>query len=328
MKKILITGDIGFIGFHLAKRLLEMDYMVIGIDNHNDYYDPSLKAMRLDVLRPFKNYTHYQKDINDISDINESFDVVIHLAAQAGVRYSLKNPNAYTNSNLIGFMSVLEYVRKLKPKHFIFASSSSVYGMNDKVPFSVEDEVNHPVSLYAATKRSNELLAHSYAHLYQIPTTGLRFFTVYGPYGRPDMAYFSFTEKILKKETIQLFNHGDMYRDFTYIDDIVSGIINLLDKAPKEKQMMKMGLNDSKAPYKIYNLGNNQPVTLKHFVESLESALGQKAIVEYLPMQPGDVYQTYADIDDSKNDFDFKPKVSIEVGLKKFIEWYIKNQNT
>lgn len=327
MKKILITGDIGFIGFHLSKKLLELGFHITGIDNHNDYYDPSLKEMRLKELIPFENYTHYYKDINDIKDIKESFDIIIHLAAQAGVRYSIENPNAYTKSNLNGFMSVLEYARQIKPKHFIFASSSSVYGMNDKIPFSVNDEVSHPVSLYAATKRSNELLAHSYAHLYHIPTTGLRFFTVYGPYGRPDMAYYSFTEKIMKEETIKLFNHGDMYRDFTYIDDIISGIVNLLEVIPKESSEMKMGLNASKAPYKIYNLGNNKPVTLKHFVSSLEAALGKKVKIEYLPMQPGDVYQTYADISESETDFEFSPKMKIEEGLKSFVKWYENFKN-
>jgi UDP-glucuronate 4-epimerase len=321
--KILVTGDIGFIGFHLSKVLLEAGNSLIGIDNHNDYYDVTLKEARLSVLREFSKYQHYELDINDIDTLETlEIDIIYHLAAQAGVRYSIENPEVYVESNLTGFMKMLELARKIKPKHFIFASSSSVYGLNQKNPFSVDDEVNHPASLYAATKRSNELLAHSYSHLYQIPTTGLRFFTVYGPFGRPDMASFIFTKNITEGKPIQVFNKGDMIRDFTYIDDIVDGLIKLMAKAPQPNSNAHPKVNESSAPFKIYNLGNNQPVKLMDYIGEIELLIGKKAIIEEKPMQMGDVYKTYADIDASTTDFGYKPKISYQEGLKKFIEWY------
>jgi len=326
--KILVTGDIGFIGFHLSKVLLEAGNSLIGIDNHNDYYDVTLKEARLSVLREFSKYQHYELDINDIDTLETlEIDIIYHLAAQAGVRYSIENPEVYVESNLTGFMKMLELARKIKPKHFIFASSSSVYGLNQKNPFSVDDEVNHPASLYAATKRSNELLAHSYSHLYQIPTTGLRFFTVYGPFGRPDMASFIFTKNITEGKPIQVFNKGDMIRDFTYIDDIVDGLIKLMAKAPQPNSNAHPKVNESSAPFKIYNLGNNQPVKLMDYIGEIELLIGKKAIIEEKPMQMGDVYKTYAEIAASTIDFGYKPKTSYQEGLKKFIEWYRMHYN-
>lgn len=314
--KILITGCAGFIGYHLAKSLLNKDNSVIGIDNLNNYYDVHLKENRLEQLKVFNNFQFVKADIADEKAVNllfaeNKFDIVVNLAAQAGVRYSIDNPRSYISSNIIGFFNILEACRYNPVKHLVFASSSSVYGNQNKIPFTVIDNVDHPISLYAATKKSDELMAFTYAHLYKIPLTGLRFFTVYGPWGRPDMAYFSFTNKIYADESIKIFNNGDMLRDFTYIDNIVHGIELVIDKAPKGED-----------PYKIYNIGNNKPERLMYFIETLENAIGKKAKKEFLPMQPGDVYQTYADISELEKDFGFKPKTSIEDGLKKFADWY------
>ncbi len=328
--KILITGAAGFIGFHLSKKLLDESHQVIGIDNFNDYYEPRLKESRLDILNKFDNFIFHKVDLKNKDEVDSIFTTyrpshVINLAAQAGVRYSIENPYAYVDSNLIGFMNILEACRKYPVEHLLYASSSSVYGGNKVVPFSTNHNVDHPVSLYAATKKSNELMAHTYSHLYGIPTTGLRFFTVYGPWGRPDMAYFSFTKDILEGKPIKVFNHGKMERDFTYIDDIVEGIVKLIDKAPianKEWDESKDDLSTSFAPYKIYNIGNNNPVTLMRFINSLESALGKEAEKVYMDMQPGDVLRTYADVSDLERDIKFKPSTSIEDGLKKFVDWY------
>ncbi len=323
MKKILITGVAGFIGFHLSQKLLADDETIIGIDNLNDYYDVSLKQARLEQLFKHKNFQFFQLDLANRSKVAELFTIykpeqVIHLAAQAGVRYSLTHPHAYVDSNLIGFVNILEGCRHSQVQHLVYASSSSVYGANTKIPFAVEDQVDHPVSLYAATKRANELMAYTYSHLYQIPTTGLRFFTVYGPWGRPDMAYFSFTQSILSGKPIKVFNYGKMRRDFTYIDDIVEGIIRVADKIPCSDSTV-----DKKSPpYKVYNIGNNQPVNLVDFIETLENHLGIKADKEFLPIQPGDVPETYADIEDLMKDTGFKPNTSLDVGLKHFVEWY------
>ncbi|MBB6285318.1 NAD-dependent epimerase [Geobacillus subterraneus] len=327
---ILVTGAAGFIGMHLSKRLLEQGYEVVGIDNLNDYYDPKLKEDRLAELKKYDRFTFVKLDLIDREEMLKlfekfSFTYVINLAAQAGVRYSLQNPHVYVDSNLVGFVNILEACRHYPVKHFIYASSSSVYGANQKMPFSTSDNVDHPVSLYAATKKANELMAHTYSHLYGIPTTGLRFFTVYGPWGRPDMAYFSFTKNILEGKPIKVFNHGNMRRDFTYIDDIVEGMVRLLDKPPASNpnwDRMSPDPSSSYAPYKIYNIGNNQPVKLLDFIKTLESLLGVKAKMEFLPMQPGDVEATYADIDDLQKAVGFNPSTSIEDGLRKFVEWY------
>lgn len=318
-KKILITGGAGFIGFHLSKRLLEQGLTVVGFDNLNDYYDVNLKHSRLDILKDFKKYNFIKADLADKDKVNELFatyhpDIVVNLGAQAGVRYSIENPDAYIQSNIIGFFNILEACRRNNVEHLVYASSSSVYGANKKIPFSTEDKVDKPISLYAATKKSNELMAYTYSHLYGIPATGLRFFTVYGPYGRPDMAYYSFTKAILEDKPIKVFNNGDMYRDFTYIDDIVTGILNILPDPPKK--------DENGAPYKLYNIGNNNPEKLMDFIKTLEECLGKEAIKEYYPMQPGDVYQTYADVTELMNDFDFKPDTPISIGLAKFVEWY------
>ena len=323
MEKILVTGAAGFVGFHLSKKLLANGESVIGIDNLNDYYDISLKQARLEQLFNYKNFQFFQLDLANRSKVDELFtsfrpEIVAHLAAQAGVRYSLTHPHAYVDGNLVGFTNILEGCRHAKVKHFVYASSSSVYGANTKIPFAVGDNVDHPISLYAATKRANELMAYTYSHLYQIPTTGLRFFTVYGPWGRPDMAYFSFTKSILSRKPIKVFNHGKMRRDFTYIDDIVEGITRVIKKIPQSDSTVEK----KPAPYKIYNIGNNQPVNLIDFIETLEKHLGIKAQKEFLPMQPGDVPETYADIDDLIRDTGFKPSTSLEVGLKHFVEWY------
>ncbi len=316
--KIILTGAAGFIGGHLAKQLLNEGHTVIGLDNLNDYYDVNLKLSRLKSLEGFENFNFIRCDIASKADIDKIFaqekaDIVINLAAQAGVRHSIENPQAYIDSNIIGFFNILEACRNNPVKHLIYASSSSVYGNNEKVPFSVDDRVDNPVSLYAATKKSNELMAYTYSHLFGIPATGLRFFTVYGPAGRPDMAYFSFAKKILADEPIQLFNYGELERDFTYIDDIVEGIMKITPSPPSE-------LNGARA--KVYNIGNNFPVTLKEFVAALESAIGKKAKIEYLPMQPGDVYRTFADTSELEKDFGFKPKTSIWDGLEMFAQWY------
>lgn len=324
-KKILVTGAAGFIGYFLSKRLLDDGCTVVGLDNINDYYDVNLKCARLEQLKPYKNFTFYKIDLADKPAIDklfseEGFDIVVHLAAQAGVRYSITNPEAYINSNIIGFFNVLEACRHNPVEHLVYASSSSVYGTNKKVPYSTEDKVDNPVSLYAATKKSNELMAHAYSKLYKIPTTGLRFFTVYGPMGRPDMAYFGFTNKLVKGEKIQIFNYGDMKRDFTYIDDIVTGVVNVMGKVPS--------IDEDGVPYKIYNIGNNKPENLLYFVETLEKCLIKEGIIdkpaekELLPMQPGDVYQTYADVDHLVRDFNFKPSTSLEQGLTHFAKWY------
>ncbi len=318
-KKYMITGGAGFIGFHLSKALLESGAEVVGFDNMNDYYDVRLKEERLSILTKYSNFTFEKADLSDKEQVFSLFeryrpDVVVNLGAQAGVRYSIDNPDAYMMSNMMGFFHVLEACRTYPVEHLVFASSSSVYGGNKKVPFSTEDMVDGPVSLYAATKKSNELMAHAYSKLYQIPVTGLRFFTVYGPLGRPDMAYYKFALKIKNDETIQIYNNGDMYRDFTYVDDVVKGIANILCNPPK--------VNDDGIQYKIYNIGNNKPVKLMEFISTLEKYLGKEAKKEFLPMQPGDVYQTYADVSELMKDFDFKPDTPIEEGLKKFVEWF------
>lgn len=318
--KILITGVAGFIGFHLCQQLLANGFSVIGIDNLNDYYDVNLKQARLTQLLDLEKFQFWQLDISDRQKIAELFaehqpDIVINLAAQAGVRYSLTNPYAYADSNLLGFVNILEGCRQAQVKHLVYASSSSVYGANKKIPFSVDDPVDHPVSLYAATKRANELMAHTYSHLYDLPATGLRFFTVYGPWGRPDMAYFSFTKAILQNQEIPVFNYGKMQRDFTYVDDIVEGIVRVAAKIPQPQ-------GKTSARHKIYNIGNNQPVNLIDFIEILEKHLGVTAQKKLLPMQPGDVEQTYADIDELIADTGFKPKTSLEAGLKQFVDWY------
>lgn len=330
--RILITGVAGFIGFHLSKKLLDESYEVVGIDNLNSYYDSNLKKSRIKQLNHYKNFIFYLKDLKDKEEIAKLFESsqpthVIHLAAQAGVRYSIENPDAYVESNLVGFMNILEACRNYPVEHLIYASSSSVYGGNKVAPFSTNHNVDHPVSLYAATKKSNELMAHTYSHLYGIPTTGLRFFTVYGPYGRPDMAYFSFTKDILAGNPIKVFNHGKMERDFTYIDDIVEGIAKLIEKAPtanKDWDESKDDISSSFAPYKIYNIGNNNPVPLMRFINALESALGKEAEKIFVDMQPGDVLRTYADVTDLERDISFKPSTSIEDGLQKFVDWYIE----
>ena len=316
----LVTGGAGFIGFHLSKSLLEQGASVIGFDNMNDYYDVKLKEDRLAILEQYEKYTFIKGDLADNADVFRIFQeyrpqIVVNLGAQAGVRYSIDNPRAYMESNMMGFFHILEGCRYFPVQHLVYASSSSVYGGNEKVPFSTQDKVDEPVSLYAATKKSNELMAHAYSKLYHIPVTGLRFFTVYGPYGRPDMAYFKFTNKILAGDPIQIYNNGDMYRDFTYIDDIIKGVENILCNPPAE--------NDKGARYKIYNIGNNKPVKLMDYIETLEKCLGKTAKKEYLPMQPGDVYQTYADVSELMRDYDFKPDTSIEDGLSRFVAWYL-----
>ncbi|WP_433773048.1 NAD-dependent epimerase [Bacillus wiedmannii] len=318
-KTYLITGAAGFIGMHLSKQLLEMGCKVIGYDNLNDYYEISLKERRLNILNQYEKFIFHKADLTDKEYMEQLFaendiNIVINLAAQAGVRYSIENPDAYIQSNVVGFLNILEMCRHHKVEHLLYASSSSVYGANKKIPFSTEDQVDNPVSLYAATKKSNELMAHTYSHLYNVPTTGLRFFTVYGPYGRPDMAYFSFTKAITEGKSIKVFNEGDMYRDFTYIDDIVDGIIKLLENSPV--------LNNKELPYKVYNIGNNKPVKLLDFIQAIESAVGKEAVKEYYPMQPGDVYQTYADVSDLINDVGFKPDTPIQEGINRFVEWF------
>ena len=328
--KLLITGAAGFIGFHLSQKLLEEDYQVIGIDNLNDYYDPSLKKDRLKILEKYNNFCFHKVDLKDKAAVDNIFEShkpthVVNLAAQAGVRHSILNPYAYVDSNLIGFMNILEACRNFPVKHLIYASSSSVYGGNRVVPFSTSHYVDHPVSLYAATKKSNELMAHTYSHLYGIPTTGLRFFTVYGPWGRPDMAYFSFTRDIIAGKPIKVFNHGKMERDFTYIDDIIEGIVRLMDRIPaanKDWDETKDDISTSFAPYKIYNIGNNEPVSLLRFIEILEEKIGKKAEKIYMDMQPGDVLRTYADVSDLERDIGFRPSTSLEQGLGEFVKWY------
>lgn len=327
---ILVTGCAGFIGFHLTNRLLSSGYPVVGLDNLNSYYDVTLKQARLNLLEKNKSFSFFRASIEDQQAIMKVFtsraiSIVINLAAQAGVRYSLKNPHAYIDSNIVGFLNILEACRHNEVEHLIYASSSSVYGANTKMPFSVHDNVDHPVSLYAATKKANELMAHTYSHLYGLPTTGLRFFTVYGPWGRPDMALFIFTRAILEGKPIKVFNYGKMKRDFTYIDDVVEGIVRLLDKKPAPDPNWDPVNPDpatSSAPYRVYNIGNNRPVELDKFIATLEKALGKTAQKEYLPLQPGDVPETYADIDDLFQAVGFKPVTPIEEGIEKFVAWY------
>jgi UDP-glucuronate 4-epimerase len=330
MSKILVTGAAGFIGFHFSKYLLERGENVIGIDNLNSYYSVQLKRDRLQELTNYPQFKFVQIDISDRLQMQQLFTEikptkVVHLAAQAGVRYSLQNPSAYIDSNLVGFANILEGSRQENIEHLVFASSSSVYGANTKMPFTVTDNVDHPLSLYAATKKANELMAHSYSHLYQIPITGLRFFTVYGPWGRPDMAPFLFTKSILEGKPIDVFNYGQMQRDFTYIDDIVLGIAGVMDKIAQPNPKWSSTNPDpssSYAPYKLYNIGNNQPVELGKFIEVLETSLGIKAIKNMLPMQPGDVPATSANIDDLVKDIGFQPQTTIEVGIPKLVYWY------
>ncbi len=330
MKKILVTGAAGFIGSHLSRRLLARGDEVVGLDNVNDYYDVRLKHDRLSLLEPEKNFRFVRMSLEErdgITDLfaRERFDVVVNLAAQAGVRYSLQNPHAYIDSNIVGFMNILEGCRHNGVRHLVYASSSSVYGANTRMPFSIHHNVDHPVSLYAATKKANELMAHTYSSLYNLPTTGLRFFTVYGPWGRPDMALFLFTKAILEGRPIDVFNHGKMQRDFTYVDDIVEGVMRVADNVPTPNSSWSGDTPDpgtSYAPYRIYNIGNNSPVELMRFIEVLEECLGRKAEKNLLPIQAGDVPATYADVDDLTRDVGFKPATSIEDGIRRFVEWY------
>jgi UDP-glucuronate 4-epimerase len=329
-RKILITGAAGFIGYHLCKKLAECDDEIIGLDNLNDYYDVNLKIDRLRQIEGREKFQFIKMDITNRADIaklfsEKKFDVVVNLAAQAGVRYSLTNPHAYVESNIIGFLNILEGCRHHKVKHLVFASSSSVYGANTKMPFSVHHNVDHPVSLYGATKKANELMAHAYSSLYNLPCTGLRFFTVYGPWGRPDMVLFLFTKAILEGKPINVFNYGNMKRDFTYIDDIIEGVVRVVDRIPEPTPGWGEKNGDpgtSYAPYKLYNIGNNNPVELTRFIEVLENCLGKKAEKNLLPMQPGDVIATYADVDDLTKAVGFKPATPIEDGIKKFVDWY------
>ena len=345
MKKILVTGSAGFIGFHLVQRLLNQGYEVVGLDTINDYYDIGLKYGRLatagvvkeeistDKLISSKNNPNYRfiqlalekRDALHQLFENEQFDGVVNLAAQPGVRYSLVNPYAYIDSNIVGFINLLEACRHYQTKHLVYASSSSVYGLNSAIPYSTKDNVDHPISLYAATKKSNELMAHTYSHLYNIPVTGLRFFTVYGPWGRPDMAIFLFTKAIFNEEPIKVFNHGKMTRDFTYVDDIVEGISRVLRNPPQANALWDKQSPDpssSSAPYKVYNIGNNQPVQLLDFIQAIEKAVGKKAIKEFMPIQPGDVTATYADVEDLVSTFDYQPSTSIIEGVQYFVDWY------
>jgi len=330
VKTVLITGAAGFIGFFLSKRLLQEGYTVIGLDNLNDYYKVSLKEARLQQLISERGFIWSKLDITDLAALQNIFmeyapQVVINLAAQAGVRYSLKNPHAYIQSNVVGFMNILECCRYSKVEHLIFASSSSIYGANSHIPFSIHQNVDHPLSLYAATKKSNELMAHAYSNLYGLPCTGLRFFTVYGPWGRPDMAYFSFTKAVLEGRTIDVFNNGRLQRDFTYIDDVVEGVVRVMHKIPTGNLSWRSEEPDpatSFAPYRIYNIGNHSPIELMRFIEIIENELGKKAKKNLLPMQAGDVLITYADVQDLIADVGFQPTTSIEEGLHRFIRWY------
>ncbi|MDB9495914.1 NAD-dependent epimerase [Spirulina major CS-329] len=321
MTKILVTGAAGFIGFHLCQRLLQDGTVtVVGLDNLNAYYDVGLKRARLEQLEGDRNFEFVRADLSDRTAIEtlfqtHAFQTVVHLAAQAGVRYSLENPHAYVESNLVGFLHILEGCRQQPVEHLVFASSSSVYGNSPKIPFSIDDNVDYPVSLYAATKKSNELMAHCYSHLYQIPMTGLRFFTVYGPWGRPDMAYWKFTEAILRDRPIEVYNHGKMQRDFTYVDDVIEGIIRVMAKIPDPN-------GPNHARYKLYNIGNHSPIELMTLIETLETCLGREAVKTMLPMQPGDVPRTYADVDDLIQDVGFRPSTPIQVGLQRFVDWY------
>ncbi len=341
MPKVLITGTAGFIGFHLSNKLISQGYDVVGLDIINDYYDVNLKYGRLSeagieknridynkllISSKYDNYKFIKLKLEDQENINglfenEKFDFVVNLAAQAGVRYSLENPHAYINSNIIGYTNILEACRHYSIKHLVYASSSSVYGLNTKMPFSTSDNVDHPISLYAASKKSNELMAHTYSYLFDLPTTGLRFFTVYGPWGRPDMALFLFTKAIMEGKSIDVFNHGNMQRDFTYIDDIVEGIIKVLENKPKKREVID-NPSVSTAPYKIYNIGNSSPVKLNNFIDAIEIALDKKADRNLMPIQPGDVESTWADVTDLTEDLGYKPATDINFGVGKFIKWY------
>jgi UDP-glucuronate 4-epimerase len=329
-KSVLVTGAAGFIGFHVAQRLLAEGRQVVGLDSVNNYYDPQLKAARLDILKAQAGFTFVKLDLADRTAMKalfaqHRFPVVVHLAAQAGVRYSLENPHAYADANLEGFINVLEGCRHNDCGHLLFASSSSVYGANTKLPFSVQDNVDHPISLYAATKKANELMAHSYSHLYRLPATGLRFFTVYGPWGRPDMAMFIFAKAILAGQPVRLFNHGKMRRDFTFIDDVVQAVVRLIGRPPRGRADWDGNRPDpgsSRAPWKIYNIGNNRPEDLTHVISLLEKEFGRTAIKDMLPMQPGDVEATYADVADLEHDIGFRPATSIEDGIARFAKWY------
>jgi UDP-glucuronate 4-epimerase len=330
MTDVLLTGAAGFIGFHVAQRLMADGHRVLGLDNLNDYYDPTLKQARLDRLMPNAAFTFEQLDISDREAMSELFRLhrparVVHLAAQAGVRYSLQNPHAYVEANLVGFMNVLEGCRHHGVEHLVFASSSSVYGANTRLPFSVHDNVDHPLSLYAATKKANELMAHAYAHLYALPSTGLRFFTVYGPWGRPDMALFVFARAILDDRPIDVFNEGRMQRDFTYVDDIVEGIVRVLAKPPAPDPTWSGDHPDpatSRAPYRVYNIGNDRPVELLRYIQVLEECLGRRARMNLLPMQPGDVPATRADVSDLARDIGYQPRTTVEEGVARFVQWY------
>jgi UDP-glucuronate 4-epimerase len=318
IKYVFVTGSAGFIGFHLSKRLLDEGYHVVGIDNINEYYDPKLKIDRLSILKNYVNFRFIKGSIENLELLESLFEqykfrTVVNLAAQAGVRYSLENPHQYVQSNLVGFTNILECCKKWNVDHLLYASSSSVYGNNKKTPFSIEDRVDHPISIYAATKKANELMAYTYSHLYHLPATGMRFFTVYGPWGRPDMALFSFADAIINQKPINVYNYGNMKRDFTYVDDVIESIMRLLKKGPS---------TDSGAPHKIYNIGNNKPVELNKFIETLEKHLGQKAQKLLLPMQPGDVVETYADISELEKDILYHPLVSIDEGIKRFVSWF------
>ena len=330
MKKIIVTGSAGFIGASLCIKLLERGDSIVGIDNHNDYYDPKIKDDRLEILAKYPNYQHYRIDIKDEKSLEKVFKnhkphKVVNLAAQAGVRYSMENPLAYINSNILGFAHILENCRIHEIEHLVYASTSSVYGANTRMPFSEHHSVNHPLSIYAASKKSNELMAHSYSYLYKLPTTGLRFFTVYGPWGRPDMALFKFTKAILNEKTIEVFNHGKHTRDFTYIDDIVDGVIKTLDHQASSNIDWNSDHPDpasSNAPWRIYNIGNNKPVELMDYIDALEKTLGKKAKINYLPLQPGDVPDTYADTDNLNKKFNYKPSTSVSEGVSRFVKWY------
>ncbi|MBA3981000.1 MAG: capsular biosynthesis protein CpsI [Alcanivorax sp.] len=328
--KILVTGAAGFIGFHVARTLLADEHEVVGLDNLNDYYDVSLKQARLDGLTPYPNFRFVQQDVADRDAMaalfaEEKFDRVVHLAAQAGVRYSLENPMAYADSNLTGFLTILEGCRHNKVEHLVYASSSSVYGANETMPFSEGDNVDHPVSLYAATKKANELMAHTYSHIYGLPTTGLRFFTVYGPWGRPDMSPILFADAISQGKPLKVFNYGQHKRDFTYIGDIVDGVIRALNRIPEgnpDWSGLTPDPSSSRAPWKVYNIGNSQPVELLRYIELMEAALGKTTEKELLPLQPGDVEHTYADVTALQRDTGYAPQTSIEEGLRRFVEWY------
>ena len=328
--KILVTGSAGFIGSMLSLKLLDRGDEVVGIDNHNDYYDPKIKEARLEKLKKYPNYKHFKVDLGDQKNLEDVFkdhkpQKVVNLAAQAGVRYSIENPLAYINSNIVGFAHILENCRHHKVEHLVYASTSSVYGANTKMRFSEHDSTNHPLSVYAATKKSNELMAHTYSYLFKLPTTGLRFFTVYGPWGRPDMALFKFTKAILDEKPIDVFNHGKHTRDFTYIDDIVKGVTKTLDTPATINVDWKSDLPDpasSKAPWRIYNIGNSKPVQLMSYIDALEKALGKKAKINFSPLQPGDVPDTYANLDNLKEKFNFKPSTSVIEGVASFIKWY------